>query len=84
MNLKTMTLSRSDDDDQPSLVVCEGHVKAAEFNQAFKSEGWADEGEWRDEDLTHGWGWFDGDEVFHQWDLQEEDFQKPFTWVDWD
>lgn len=84
MNTKTKTLCRADDPDSPSLVVCIGHVSAKLFNKAFQNEGWADEGEWQDEDLTQGYGWFDSDDVFHQSDAKDYDFQMPYTWVDWD
>jgi len=47
---KTVTLSINDD---PSMVLCKGHVSAGEFNQAFQNEGWSDPGDYRQKDLCH-------------------------------
>jgi len=40
-------------DDTPTHVICEGHVDAETFNQAFQNEGWSDPGTWTDKDLKH-------------------------------
>ena len=51
-NKKTITLGR----DEPSTIVCRGHVLAPEFNKAFKNEGWSDAGSYTNKELAHVWG----------------------------
>lgn len=48
--LKTITLCRGDD---PSTVVCPGHVSAKVFNQAFKNEGWDSLGAYKQSELRY-------------------------------
>lgn len=74
---KTQTLCSHGDPDNPSIVICLGHVTSDVFNKAFKSEGWGDEGEWIDEDLTWGYATFDKKGYF------VKGKGDPYTWVDW-
>jgi hypothetical protein len=82
--LKTMTLGNdTEDDDSPTLVVCEGHVDAKTFNEAFFNEGWSGKGEWSDDDLKYIWGCFEGD-TFIQCELKYSTETKPYTVTYWD
>lgn len=48
--IKTITLSHGDD---PSWVLCPGHVTAKIFNDAFKNEGWSNRGGYKQKDLSY-------------------------------
>tara|TARA_R100001086_G_C11836309_1_gene257922 strand:- start:40 stop:297 length:258 start_codon:yes stop_codon:yes gene_type:complete len=48
--LKTTTLFYG---DNPSWVICPGHVTYGKFNQAFKNEGWFDRGSWGKDDIAY-------------------------------
>lgn len=48
--LKTITLTIGDD---PSHVVCPGHVNAKVFNRAFKNEGWDSCGRYKVSELSY-------------------------------
>lgn len=76
---ETLTLGH---DDEPTLTIMLGHVKADAFNKAYKKEGWTEEGEWLDSDLTHGWAcWVD--EKFVQSEVKTDEADEPYTWVGW-
>lgn len=49
--LKTITLCAGD--DNPTSVVCPGHVRQKEFNDAFKNEGWSKRGSYKQIDLEY-------------------------------
>lgn len=48
--LKTITLTIGDD---PSHVVCPGHVDIKTFNQAFKNEGWDSVGHYKKDEISY-------------------------------
>jgi len=80
---KTQTLGYAHDPDSPGMVICKGHVTAEEFNEAFQNEGWSDHGDYRQEDLTHGYGCWTGDH-FEFSKTKDDEFNKPYTYCDWD
>jgi hypothetical protein len=83
MTLKTRTLHRESDPDNPAIVVCDGHVTADEFNKAFKAEGWDRESDYTQEDLTHGYSAFQAN-GFERVTTQNIKGTKPVTYVHWD
>lgn len=81
--LKTVTLGRSND---PSIVLCPGHVTAKVFNQAFKDEGWSGGGTYRQEDLAYEYWTMTirkGKELYKP-SLPNKKNAQPFTFTRWD
>lgn len=45
---KTITLLNG---DNPTQVICAGHIDAKTFNKAFKAEGWDSQGDYKQKEL---------------------------------
>lgn len=80
--LKTITLGR----DEPSFILCPGHVNPRTFNDAMRSEGWTGGGSYTEDDLKHEW-WMTytrlGKTYYKRVDKDHKK-AKPFTFTMWD
>jgi hypothetical protein len=84
--LKTITLCQ---DDNPSWVLCPGHVTQKQFNDAFKNEGWSERGSYKQKDLKYEY-WVAGparrksDKFYMKQSLPGKPGAKPYTVTPWD
>lgn len=79
--LKTMTLS--DDEQNPIVSLCPGHVDAATFNKAFGAEGWSGGGELHDSELKHEYWRKSGKHGGWKKTTAADPESKPFTVSGW-
>lgn len=81
--LKTMTLGLNDD---PTAVICPGHVNAKVFNQALKDEGWSGLGTYKQDDLKYVYCIEKKLKKRSKFKIVAPDYEgaKPYTWTSWD
>jgi hypothetical protein len=80
--LKTMTLGKN----EPSVVICPGHVSAKVFNKAYQAEGWSGSGGYKQDVLKYVYcieKKLKKGLKFKQVAPNVEG-AKPFTWTSWD
>jgi len=83
-DLKTQTLGAQDsDNDSPSITLCQGHLTPAQFNKAFKNEGWDSDG-FDEGSIKHGFA--EHGEEDGTWRLQGAKTSKtvPVTYARWE
>lgn len=84
--LKTITLCHG---DNPSWVLCPGHVPQKVFNQAHINEGWSPGGGYRQKHLTYEY-WIKGpakrkgDNFYMKKSVPGKPGAKPYTVTTWD
>lgn len=81
--LKTITLGM---DDNPSVVICPGHVDVKTFNKAYKSEGWGDIGTYKQDDLKYVYCIEKPLKKGSRYKQVAPNVEgaKPYTWTSWD